>query len=136
MGALRERHVVVFVDDDPGALGALERLLRREPYEILCTARPEEALDWIERRPVSLIVADQRMPGMPGTELLDEVWRRRPSTARVVLTGYPESVVRWPGTGSAVQQTWIKPWDDEGMRRTIRRILRERDLEETELEAE
>ncbi|HLY74061.1 MAG TPA: response regulator, partial [Planctomycetota bacterium] len=45
---LRERHVVVAVDDDPQVLLALRRALRREPYQVLTTNLPEEAIRWIE----------------------------------------------------------------------------------------
>ena len=45
---LREKHVVVCVDDEPPILGALNRLLRNEPYDLVTTVKPGEALDRID----------------------------------------------------------------------------------------
>src|SRR5262245_24809572 len=87
--ALSRRHKVVLVDDDPAVLRSLRRLLRHEPYDLLSTDRPESALQWIEEGDVSLMVTDQRMPDLCGTELAELVRRKSPGTIRVLLTAYP-----------------------------------------------
>ncbi|MBI2932156.1 MAG: response regulator [Planctomycetes bacterium] len=118
------RHVVVVVDDDPRVLAALQRLLQREPYEIVALETPGEVLECVEERQVSLIIADQRMPEMTGTDLLRAVGDLSPETARIMLTGYPECV---PLEGEAYQRLFVKPWDGEQLKRTIRHLLREVD---------
>jgi DNA-binding NtrC family response regulator len=84
---LRERHVVVSIDDEPGVLAALRRMLRYEPYEFLTTQAPEEAIRWVLDKHASLFLADQRMPHVTGLELLELVMKCSPSTIRVMLTG-------------------------------------------------
>lgn len=126
-------HTVLLVDDDPNTLSALQRLLQREPYDVLTTDRPALVLDWMERRDVSLVVADRRMPEMDGDRFLEEVWKRSPTTVGVILTAFPE-IPRAERAGTRGPRCLIgKPWSDEMLKRTILKLLweRERALEES-----
>ena len=121
--AERPRPIVVIVDDDPAVLSALQRLLRDEPLEVLATSKPEEALEWIGARAVGLVVADERMSNMRGLQLLEEVERRSPATARILLTGYPEQSVKHETLAKGVFHLFYKPWNDKVLKRTIRRLV-------------
>jgi len=134
MNRFIEKHCVVCVDDEPAILSALKRALRVEPYEVLTTPSPELALRWVGTRDVSLIITDQRMPGMEGTELLEQVCRRSPSTACIILTAYPGSTMSSPGIRRWLECMISKPWDSGMLRRTIKQLLRERELERREEE--
>jgi response regulator RpfG family c-di-GMP phosphodiesterase len=122
-----ERPVVVCVDDEPAILSALRRSLRSEPYELLTTESPQGALELVGSRDVSLVITDQRMPGMVGTELLEEVLKRSPSTARILLTAYPGSTACTPGLSDWTECMISKPWDSAMLRQTIRQLLGERE---------
>jgi len=124
-----ERHVVVCVDDEPAILSALRRSLRAEPYELLTTENPESVLQWVGTRDVSLVITDQRMPGMAGTELLEELSKRSPSTARIILTAYPGDTIGTPGLRHWTECMISKPWDNAMLRKTIRQMLGDRDLD-------
>lgn len=115
--------VVLLVDDEPEILRAVRRSLRKEPYEVLTARGADEALGWLEERPVDLVIADQRMPGMIGTDLLHEVRRRYPRTARAILTGYrtPDTICR--GLEAGADTMLYKPWNDTVLVDTVRRIL-------------
>jgi len=126
-------HVVVFVDDDPAILSSLERLLRSEPYVLRTTLQPQVALEWVERGDVSIMVSDQRMPDMTGIEVIQEVWRRSPRTICLLITGYPESLHAYRGREAWVREMIEKPWDDRSLKRTLRQLLRERDLRDRRL---
>jgi len=129
MNRVIERPCVVCVDDEPAILAALKRALRLEPYEVLTTQSPEDALHWVSTRDVSLIITDQRMPGMQGTDLLEEVSRSSPSTARIILTAYPGSAYATPGLRRWLECMISKPWDSGMLRRTIRQLLWERQMD-------
>jgi response regulator RpfG family c-di-GMP phosphodiesterase len=129
MNRIIERHCVVCVDDEPAILAALRRSLRREPYDLLTTPSAADALHWIATREVSLIITDQRMPGMQGTELLEEVSRCSPSTARIILTAYPGATATTPGLGRRLECMISKPWDSGMLRRTMRDLLWEREMD-------
>lgn len=125
------RHILVLVDDEPHVLSALRRELRREAWHVLTTDRPELALEWVGTREVSLVISDQRMPAMKGTDLLAEVRRRSPTTARVLLTAYSDTSAE-PGLRSCTDALISKPWDPAMMARSIRDLLRERETWELE----
>lgn len=125
------RHILVLVDDEPHILSALRRELRREAWQVLTTDRPGLALEWVGTREVSLVISDQRMPAMKGTDLLEEVRRRSPTTARVLLTAYPDTAAE-PGLRSCTDALISKPWDPVMMARSIRDLLRERETWELE----
>jgi response regulator RpfG family c-di-GMP phosphodiesterase len=120
-----KRGAVLCVDDEPQVLSALQRTLRHEPYEVVTAADPELALDCLDRLPVEVVIADERMPRMNGSELLAEVHRRWPWMGRIILTGYPGQNVMIRGLEARVDFLLTKPWDDEGLRRAVGRLVRE-----------
>ena len=63
---------VLLVDDEASILRSLKRLLRREPYEVSTAGSGAEALKVMEQGPANLVISDQRMSGMTGTELLKQ----------------------------------------------------------------
>jgi response regulator RpfG family c-di-GMP phosphodiesterase len=123
----RNRHgdpVILCVDDEPEILGALRRCFRNEPYEVITAGGTEEALGWLAELPaVDLVLTDERMPNMSGTELLQEVRRRSPQTVRVILTGYPSAALVQKGLEAGAGVFLYKPWDDGALRDTVRRLL-------------
>jgi response regulator RpfG family c-di-GMP phosphodiesterase len=125
---LHRRHVVVLIDDEPCILAALKRLLRNEPYEFLATHVPEEAIHWVLEKHASLLMADQRMPGVTGLEILELVMKCSPSTVRVMLTGHSDlSGVLRTTKIEAIQRLIRKPWDAEELKRAIQDLLRQRE---------
>jgi DNA-binding NtrC family response regulator len=127
-----ERPVILCVDDDPHVLRALERLLRDEPVDILSTLQPELALRWVENHDVRLLITDQRMPGMTGTRLVEEVMCRSPGTACVILTAYTRDVGILPDFLRDTYELVAKPWDGEALKSKVLHILRERAVEDRE----
>lgn len=62
--------------------------MRRENYHILTATNSEEALALLAKHEIGVILIDQRMPGMSGTELLARARTMNPKTVRMVLSGY------------------------------------------------
>lgn len=130
--------IVLLVDDEPEALSSLRRLLRTEAYELHCASSGEEALDKLRTLDASVIVCDQRMPGMPGSDVLAEARVLRPDATRVVLTGYTDitSAVRTVNDG-AIHYFMVKPWEDEQfvgvLRQAVQRFKLRRSLTEARL---
>ncbi|HVY49874.1 MAG TPA: response regulator [Minicystis sp.] len=82
------KHAVLFVDDDPLVLRALERALHRDrarDYVFACGA--QQALAELERTPFDAVVTDVRMPGTDGVSLLWSVREHYPAARRIVLSG-------------------------------------------------
>jgi len=78
---------ILLVDDDPFMLAVLADMLGDEPVRVLSAGSGLDALALLEREPVEVILCDQAMPGMRGTEVLAQVAARHPRTVRLMLTG-------------------------------------------------
>jgi response regulator RpfG family c-di-GMP phosphodiesterase len=122
---MADRDVVVCVDDEPEILSSLRRLLRNEPYEVLTTEKPDEAVAWVLERKARVLIADQRMPGMTGLQLLEIVQACSPETARVMLTGQSDLTgVMKVRTLEAISRLVRKPWEPEELKGIVRELLR------------
>ncbi len=116
---------ILFVDDEANVLASLKRLLRRDGYRILTAGSGREGLDLLATNPVQVVVTDQRMPEMSGTEFIGRVKELYPDTVRIVLSGYTdlESITHMINAG-AVYKFLTKPWDDEQLRENMRDAFR------------
>jgi len=120
-----ERRTLLLVDDEANILSALKRVLRRDGYEILTAGSAREGLDLLSTHRVQVILSDQRMPEMNGTEFLSRVRDLYPDTVRMVLSGYTElnSITEAINRG-AIYKFLTKPWDDEALRIDVREAFR------------
>jgi thioredoxin reductase (NADPH) len=114
------RATILAVDDEPSVLAAVARDLRRrfgEHYRILRAGSGDEALELLtemRRRGESLamIVADQRMPGMEGTDLLVKARQIYPEAKRVLLTAYADTQAAIAAINEvSLDYYLLKPWD-------------------------
>lgn len=120
---------VLLVDDEANVLAGLRRALRREPYEIVCAASAVEALNILRGAPVDVVISDQEMPGMCGTEFLARVRELYPDTERIILTGKAtlDVAVRAINDG-AISRFITKPCRLEELAVTIRQAIERRRL--------
>lgn len=81
---------VLLVDDDPHLLRSLRRALRDQPYHLATACNGNEALLFLKTHAVDVVVSDERMPGMHGTDLLHWVASEYPDVVRILLTGHPD----------------------------------------------
>ena len=123
------RPTVLLVDDEQNLLDALVRTLRHSPYQVLTALSGHAALKLLETAPIDVIVADEMMPGMTGTELLATVRKERPSVMRVILTGQAklESAVRAINEGE-VYRFLTKPCSPAELTVTIQHALQHKAL--------
>jgi signal transduction histidine kinase len=115
------RHTVLVVDDEPASLRAVQRALGTD-YRVLTASTGAEGLQVLANEPVALIVADQRMPEMTGTELLARAAALYPDAIRVLLTGYTEveTVIAAINAGH-VYSYLTKPWEPRELQLAVRR---------------
>jgi diguanylate cyclase (GGDEF)-like protein/PAS domain S-box-containing protein len=123
--ALESSRTLLLLDDEPNILSALMRLLRRDGYRILLANSANEAFELLANNPVQVVVSDQRMPDMNGTEFLGRVSELHPDTVRMVLSGYSDlQAVTDAVNRGAIYKFLSKPWDDDSLRETIRDAFR------------
>src|SRR3954449_9454413 len=118
--ARERRPAIVAVDDEPAVLAAVARDLRRgfgEDYRVLRATSGAEALDLLRQLRtrgdlVALLIADQRMPGMAGTEYLVEARKIVPDARRVLLTAYADTEAAIQAINEVdLDYYLLKPWD-------------------------
>jgi Response regulator containing CheY-like receiver domain and AraC-type DNA-binding domain len=81
---------VLIVDDDPLNLVVLAPILEKD-YVVFQAESGQEALGIAKTKDLDIIIADQRMPGMTGVELLEAVNKEKPDIAGIVLTAYTDA---------------------------------------------
>ena len=79
---------VLLVDDDEAVQASLSRSFRREPFRLFVASNGYQALDMLRSTRIDVLVSDEAMPGMLGTELLMAVHDEFPDVVPILLTGY------------------------------------------------
>ncbi len=125
---------MLLVDDEPRVTKALTRTLRTEAYTVLTASSADEALQLLVREPVDVIVADERMPDMCGSELLAQVCRTYPNTVRILLTGHAnlEAAVRAINEGG-IYRFLTKPCREGDLTGAIQQALQQKKQEKTQI---
>ncbi|WP_420476563.1 EAL domain-containing protein [Noviherbaspirillum sp. ST9] len=119
------RQTLLIVDDEPGVASALKRTLRSDGYEVLIAMSPAEAFELLGRHQVQVVLCDQRMPGMSGSELLSRISTLYPGAVRVMMSGHAafDSIVDAVNLGG-IFRFYAKPWDEGTLRDGIRDAFR------------
>src|SRR3954465_3513136 len=114
------RPAIVAGDDDPAGPAPVGRDLGRgfgERYRIVRAGSGAEGLELVRQiraraEPVAMLIADQRMPGMPGTQYLLEARKLVPDAKRVLLTAYADTEAAIEAINEvALDYYLLKPWD-------------------------
>lgn len=122
-------HTVLCVDDEVNILQTLKRLLRKENYQLLTASSGKEGLEILANNDVHLVISDQRMPEMSGTEFLAEIKDRFPDVIRIILTGYTEvDAITESINRGHIYKFFLKPWNDDNLKLEIRKALDQYDL--------
>lgn len=117
-----ERPRILIVDDEEAILETMTFTFM-DLYDVLTTSDPTKAMSILdENQPVSVVITDQRMPGMTGVELLKEVYTRYPETVRIILTGFADSEATIKAINDGHIYGYInKPWEPEELKTIVRR---------------
>jgi signal transduction histidine kinase len=122
-------HTILVVDDEPASLRAIARTLR-DGHRVATAPTAAQGLAALASETIALMIVDQRMPEMTGTELLARAAAEYPETIRVLLTGYTDidTLVEAINTGR-VYYYLTKPWEPHELRLVVRRSLERYDAE-------
>jgi serine phosphatase RsbU (regulator of sigma subunit) len=115
---------ILVVDDEVANLQKLHRTFVNR-YPVLSAANGSEALELVYKNEgIAVIIADQRMPGMTGIELLRQTLPCLPHAVRIILTGYTDVDVLLDAINSCkVYRYIVKPWDPPDLLMTVERGL-------------
>jgi serine/threonine-protein kinase len=110
---------LLLIDDEERILSGLKSLFRQR-YHVFTTTDGNKALDFMSKYHVHVIVSDQRMPIMPGVELLRRSQEISPTSVRILLTGYSDlaAIVGSINDGE-VYRFISKPWDNADLQTIV-----------------
>ncbi|BCL35624.1 response regulator [Nostoc sp. MS1] len=120
---------ILVVDDEPDNLDLLYRTFRRD-FQVLKADSGINALEILASEgEVAVIISDQRMPEMKGTEFLSKTVPQFPDTVRIILTGFTdiEDLVEAINAGQ-VYKYITKPWDPSELKAVVQRAAETYDL--------
>ena len=118
----RQKPRLLVVDDEPDNLDLLYRTFRRE-YQVLRAESGRKALEVLEDDgEVAVIISDQRMPDMSGTEFLSKTVPDFPDTVRIILTGFTDvtDLVQAINNGQ-VHRYITKPWEPTQLKQLVQK---------------
>jgi len=107
---------ILIVDDEQHVLNSINRTLRHD-YNVVLSLDGKSALQVLREQEVSAILADQRMPGLTGSEFFRKAIEIQPDTTRVLITGYAdiEAVIQSVNDGQ-IYYYIEKPWEPEDLK--------------------
>ncbi len=143
----RKKYSVLYVDDEETNLRVFKSNFRRF-FNVLTAVSPLEAIDILKENEIQVIITDQRMPEMTGTEFLEKILPDYPEVIKIILTGFTDIEAIKDGINRCGIYKYItKPWNFDEMKAVLDRALETyqeaidsqehvSDLEETNVELE
>jgi two-component system, probable response regulator PhcQ len=124
-----EKSKLLLVDDEPNLTSALVRSLDRSQFEIFTADSASQGLMILAGNDIDVVVSDERMPGMTGSQFLAEVRKKWPNTIRMILSGQAdlEAAVRAINEGE-VYRFLLKPCHPKELQMTILQGLQHKKL--------
>ena len=123
-------YTVLVVDDQELIRELLESALLRENYTVLSASSAEEALEILTNQSVDVVISDEVMPGMSGSDFLAIVRQKHPDTIRIVLTGKAnvDSAIKAINEGE-VYRFFTKPCNVVDLMVSVKHGLNQKNLE-------
>jgi DNA-binding NtrC family response regulator len=124
-----DKSKLLLVDDEPNLTSALVRSLDRSQFEIFTADSAQKGLMILAGNDIDVVVSDERMPGMTGSQFLTEVRKQWPNTIRMILSGQAdlEAAVRAINEGE-VYRFLLKPCHPKELQMTILQGLQQKKL--------
>lgn len=119
---------ILYFDDEATMLNLFQQMFGHE-YDVRTTTLLAEARRMLSERPAEIVISDQSMPEISGTEFLIEVAKLYPSSYRIMLTGSMLAGEALPEILSGIVQLFIpKPWSKQTMQQMLERASLQVDL--------
>lgn len=130
LSIVNSRPCVLFVDDDASNRQAFHTTFRRE-MDVFLARNLKEVWEHLATSHVHVVIADQRMPGTPGSEMLALVKGRYPNVKRMLITGYADMQAIIEAVNKAgVSHYSAKPWNADELATAVRQAYEEVQAEE------
>ncbi len=116
---------ILAVDDEPDMLSLLTKIIREKtPYDLVTTNNPLEAVEIVRQGGISVVVADLKMPGMDGTELLEAVRASNEEIPVIIMTAFATEEAAAETMAKGCFDFIIKPFRKEQIMTTLDRAVK------------
>ncbi|HLS95094.1 response regulator receiver domain-containing protein [Sphingobacterium allocomposti] len=117
----KDKIAILYVDDEENNLISFKATFRLK-YKVYTAINGPTAIDIVKKKPIDIIITDQRMPDMTGVEFLEEVIKINPEPMRILLTGYTDMAAVIDAVNKGKIFHYLnKPWSEEELDKTIQR---------------
>lgn len=125
-----QSNIILLVDDEEMVVTSIKSFLTLETdYEVVAFTSPKEALEFVRKNKVDLVISDYLMPDIDGIEFLGLVKDIQPEATRILLTGYADKENAIKAINDVGLYQYIeKPWENDDLRLIIRNGLEKRTL--------
>ncbi len=125
-----QSNIILLVDDEEMVVTSIKSFLTLETdYEVVAFTSPKEALEFVRKTKVDLVISDYLMPDIDGIEFLGLVKNIQPEATRILLTGYADKENAIKAINDVGLYQYIeKPWENDDLRLIIRNGLEKRIL--------
>jgi len=119
---------ILVIDDEELIIKSLSRLLEKNGYEVFIVKNGQDAFDMVEEEDFDLILADIRMPGMNGVEIIEKIKKEKSIKGQkqmpiIFITGYADEVIEKKARVLSPVGYLYKPFDNEKLLNAIKKIL-------------
>jgi DNA-binding NtrC family response regulator len=125
-----QSNIILLVDDEEMVVTSIKSFLTLETdYEVAAFTSPKEALEFVRKTKIDLVISDYLMPDIDGIEFLSQVKDIQPQATRILLTGYADKENAIKAINDVGLYQYIeKPWENDDLRLIIRNGLEKRIL--------
>lgn len=122
---------ILIVDDEPNIISSLKRVFINESYTVFSAGGAPEGIEILKAHPVKVVISDEKMPGISGTEFLSSVRRDFADIIRIMLTGHAsiETAMKAVNEGE-IYRFFTKPWNDLDIKFAVKAAIDKYNLEE------
>lgn len=120
---------VLVLDDEVNILTALKRAFITEPYDLFTTDDPDDALNFILKNNIKVVISDQRMAKISGVDFFRQVKSAKPEVVRILFTGFADMQAAEDAINKGEVYRFVnKPWNEDELKAIVRDALRHFDL--------
>jgi DNA-binding NtrC family response regulator len=116
---------ILALDDVSDAAQLIRRILERKGHNVKALTNEDEALRYVERNPVDMVILDMKLKRMSGVEVLRKMKALRPQLRAIMLTGYPTLDTAHASLRLGASAYCVKPIDKSELEATVERVLSE-----------
>ena len=114
---------MLIIDDEEIVLKSCRKIFEAEGFEVTTTANPQEGLNLVSGKSFDVILVDWMMPGFDGMDVVEEIDKRSPNSAMVMISGYPSVGRATEAMKRGAMDYLAKPFKDQQLVEKAKAII-------------